>query len=192
MNRKRVGISACLLGKRVRYDGRGKLDLVVTRRLAPWVNWVSVCPEVECGLSVPRESMRLSGDPRDPRLVTNETGMDRTELLLRWAERKISEFKRNPLSAFVLKSGSPSCGLRGIPVTGSQGRIFLNGTGLFAGLVRRRIPGLFCEDEIRLHDPERMEAFLDAVFVHGRDCAKYDLSESPPAPREPGGTRKVR
>ena len=83
----RIGISSCLLGEEVRYDGGHKLDLYLKETLGSFVEWVPVCPEVECGLPIPREAMHLVGDPESPRLVTVRTGQDYTLQMLRWAEK---------------------------------------------------------------------------------------------------------
>ena len=109
--RIQIGISACLLGKSVRYDGGHKLDRFLTATLGQYVEYVPVCPEVECGMPIPRESMRLQGDPDSPRLVTGATKFDRTDQMIRWAEKRIAELEEESLAGFIFKSNSPSCGL---------------------------------------------------------------------------------
>lgn len=108
MNKIRLGISTCLLGEPVRYDGGHKLDRFLTETLGRYVEYVPVCPEVECGLPVPRESMRLEGDPDSPRLVTSRTGQDMTDRLIRWARKRVIELEKNDLHGFIFKSNSPA------------------------------------------------------------------------------------
>jgi uncharacterized protein YbbK (DUF523 family) len=103
-----LGISSCLLGSNVRYDGGHKLDRYLSDVLGRHVHWVPVCPEVECGLGVPRESMRLVGDPASPRLITTHTGTDHTQRMERWARQRSAELEREDLCGFVFKSRSPS------------------------------------------------------------------------------------
>ena len=100
----RLGISSCLLGERVRYDGGHKHDAYLTDTLGPCVEWVPVCPEVECGLPVPREAMRLEGDPASPRLVVIRTRVDHTERMRAWAQRRVEELAAEGLSGFVFKA----------------------------------------------------------------------------------------
>ena len=97
----RVGISTCLLGENVRYDGGHKLDRYLMDTLGQYVDYVPVCPEVECGLGVPREAIRLVGDPESPRLVTVKTGHDLTERMLAWAGKRVKELEREGLCGFI-------------------------------------------------------------------------------------------
>ena len=160
--RPRVGISACLLGERVRYDGAHKLDACLRDLLGPFVEWVPVCPEVECGLGVPREAMRLVGDPRSPRLVTRKTGIDHTERMKAWAERRLAELEKLGLDGFVFKARSPSCGLR-VEVVDSSGVAAGFAPGLFARAFLERFPLLPVEEDERLRDPVVREEFLSRV-----------------------------
>lgn len=100
----RIGISACLLGEKVRYDGGHKWDRFITGTLGKYVDFVPVCPEVECGLGIPREAMRLAGDPHSPRLVTVRSGIDHTERMLTWARKTRGEIgKRRALRLYFQK-----------------------------------------------------------------------------------------
>ncbi len=168
MKKIKIGVSACLLGERVRYDGGHKLDRLLIDALGEDVTYVPVCPEVECGLGVPREAMRLEGDPDAPRLVTVRTGKDRTDQVVHWAQKKVREVEKERLSGFILKSRSPSCGLevmsafhQGCPV----GKKFV---GLFARTLMGHLPLLPVEDAERLHDPEARKIFLGRVLSVGR------------------------
>ena len=110
----RLGISACLLGQRVRYDGGHKLDRFPTNALDQYVEYVPVCPEVECGPGTPREAMRLGGDPESPRLVTKQTNQDHTGRMLDWAKERVVELEGEGLCGFIFRSNSPSCGVQGV------------------------------------------------------------------------------
>ena len=107
----RLGVSACLLGERVRYDGGHKRDVFLADTLGSFVEWVPVCPEVEIGLGVPRPTLRLVGDEAAPRLVVEKTGEDLSRRMRSWAEARVTELERLGLDGYVLKRGSPSCGL---------------------------------------------------------------------------------
>ncbi|MBI4577764.1 MAG: DUF523 domain-containing protein [Planctomycetes bacterium] len=153
--RPRVGVSACLLGRRVRHDGRHRLDPVVDAELGRVFAWVPVCPEVEAGLGTPREPMHLEGDPGSPRLVVTRTGEDLGPAFGRWAAVRLSALAHVGLSGFVLKRGSPSCGIDDPP-----------GAGLFALALRRRFPDLPMEQEDRLADAKVRNEFIRRVRAH--------------------------
>jgi uncharacterized protein YbgA (DUF1722 family)/uncharacterized protein YbbK (DUF523 family) len=163
-----LGISACLLGENVRYDGGHKLDHYLRDTLGQFVRWVPVCPEVECGLPVPREAMRLVGDPAAPRLVTRFTGMDQTERMERWAGEKLSELEQEDLCGFVFKARSPSSGMERVKVYSGSGTSFKMGSGLFARAFKEHFQLLPIEDEGRLQDPGIRENFIERVFVYHR------------------------
>jgi uncharacterized protein YbgA (DUF1722 family)/uncharacterized protein YbbK (DUF523 family) len=170
MNREKIklGISSCLLGEKVRYDGGHKLDHFLTDTLGAYVDWVPVCPEVESGLSVPREAMHLVGDPGAPRLVTIRSGVDHTVRMNRWANKKVTSLAVLDLCGFVFKSRSPSSGLRGVKIYSPEGMPVGTGSGLFAKAFQDRFPLLPVEDEGRLHDPALRENFIERIFVYRR------------------------
>jgi len=114
--RIKLGISACLFGEQVRYDGGHSLDRFLTDTLGKYVEYVPVCPEVECGLGVPRESMRLVGDPGAPRLMTTRTGRDYTERMLKWARKRVAEFEHRNLCGIIFKSNSPGSGMKRVKI----------------------------------------------------------------------------
>lgn len=161
----RLGISACLMGQKVRYDGGHKWDRFITDTLGKFVDFVPVCPEVECGLGIPREAMRLVGDPENPRLVTIRTGIDHTERLLTWARRRVAELAREDLCGFIFKGGSPSSGMERVKVYTDKGAPVKNGVGLFARVFLQHFPLLPVEEEGRLHDPKLRENFIEAIFT---------------------------
>jgi uncharacterized protein YbgA (DUF1722 family)/uncharacterized protein YbbK (DUF523 family) len=164
----RLGISSCLLGEKVRYDGGHKLDHFLKDTLGTYVDWVPVCPEVEYGLPVPREAMRLEGNPSSPRLVTIRTKVDHTEGMRTWANRKIRELEARDLCGFVFKSRSPSSGMQGVKVYGSSGVPVRRGVGIFANTFMEHFPLLPVEDEGRLQDPSLRENFIERIFVYRR------------------------
>ncbi|MEW6542183.1 MAG: DUF523 domain-containing protein [Nitrospirota bacterium] len=157
----RIGVSRCLLGDAVRYDGGHKLDRFLIETLGRRVEWVPVCPEVEVGLGTPREPLQLVGDSRAPRLVTIDTAVDHTEAMSRFAHRRLGELEALGLSGFVFKSGSPSCGLAGVPLFDDQGTETRDGIGLFARAFMERFPLIPVEEEQRLHDPRALQTFLE-------------------------------
>ncbi|MBI4721017.1 MAG: DUF523 and DUF1722 domain-containing protein [Chitinivibrionia bacterium] len=164
----KLGISSCLLGEKVRYDGGHKRDPFLTDTLGRFVEWVPVCPEVECGLPVPRESMRLQGDPAHPRLVTTRTGIDHTQRMLQWSKKRIAELQHEDLCGFIFKSKSPSSGLERVKVYNESGTASKTGVGMFAKQLLLRFPLLPAEDEGRLNDPRLRENFIERVFVYRR------------------------
>jgi uncharacterized protein YbgA (DUF1722 family)/uncharacterized protein YbbK (DUF523 family) len=175
----RLGISACLLGQPVRYDGGHKLDRFIADTLGKYVDFLPVCPEVECGLPVPREAMRLVGDPQRPRLVTNKTGIDQTERMLTWARRRVAELEREDLCGFIFKSDSPSSGMERVKVYTPQGMPSKTGVGLFARAFMEHFPLLPVEEDGRLHDPKLRETFIEAIFTLKRWRESRDQGLSP-------------
>ncbi|MBN2654209.1 MAG: DUF523 and DUF1722 domain-containing protein [Nitrospirae bacterium] len=164
----KLGISTCLLGEKVRYDGGHKLDRYLKDVLGRCVEWVPVCPEVEYGLPIPREALRLVGDPASPRMVTIRTNIDHTEGMLRWAEKRAAQLGEEELCGFVFKSRSPSSGMQGVKVYGSSGVPAKKGSGLFARTFMNTYPVLPVEDEGRLNDASLRENFIERVFVYSR------------------------
>ena len=132
MEKIKLGISACLLGEDVRYDGGHRLDRFLTYTLGQYVEYVPVCPEVECGLPIPREAMHLEGDLDSPRLVTVRTKKDMTDLMTQWARRRVVELEREDLCGFIFKSDSPSSGMERVKVYHKKGMPVKKGVGMFA------------------------------------------------------------
>ena len=128
----RVGISSCLLGEEVRYDGGHKLDAYASGVVGRHVHWVPVCPEVEMGLGVPREALRLVGEAHAPRLVTITTGVDHTERMRAWARARVAALREMDLDGYVLKSKSPSCGMERVRVYTEAGMPSRTGAGLLS------------------------------------------------------------
>lgn len=158
-DRPRVGISACLLGERVRYDGGDKRDDWLVDVLGPRVEWIAVCPEVEAGLGTPRPPMNLVRTAAGGVvLMTTTLQPELTETMQRYSERRAGQLAAARLDGYVLKAGSPSCGMD----LGDAGR------GLFAGALIERMPDLPVVDERQLADPIARERFVDRVFAHHR------------------------
>jgi len=165
MEKIRIGISRCLLGDKVRYDGGHKHDLYITDTLGQYFEWVPVCPEVEYGLPIPREAMRLVGNPDSPRLLTVHTGINHTEGMQKWAEAKLDRLEKEGLCGFIFKSKSPSSGMQGVKVYTESRMPSLKGTGIFAKAFMERFPLLPAEDDGRLNDPGLRENFIERIFV---------------------------
>jgi uncharacterized protein YbgA (DUF1722 family)/uncharacterized protein YbbK (DUF523 family) len=163
----RIGVSACLLGEHVRYDGGHKHDRYITDTLGAYFTFVPVCPEVACGLPTPRESMRLEGDPAAPRLMTRKTRVDKTEQMLAYCAIKIGELESEDLCGFIFKKDSPSSGLFRVKVY-NNGQAQKNGSGLFAAAMARHFPLLPMEEEGRLNDAALRENFIERVFSYRR------------------------
>ena len=164
----RLGISRCLLGEEVRFDGGHKRDNFLTEVLGRYVEWVPVCPEVEAGLGTPREAMRLVGDSRSPRLVTIKTGRDHTRVLETMATNRIEDLRNLDLSGYVFKKGSPSCGIERVRIYNEHGNLSRNGAGLFARAFVEQFPLIPVEEEGRLSDPTLRENFIERVFCYRR------------------------
>jgi uncharacterized protein YbgA (DUF1722 family)/uncharacterized protein YbbK (DUF523 family) len=161
----RMGISSCLLGHKVRYDGGHKQDRFLIDTLGNYMDYVPVCPEVECGLTIPREAMRLVGDPSAPRLITHNTKIDLTEQMNSWAEKRVQELEKEELCGFIFKSKSPSSGMERVKVYNSSGMAEKTGIGLFARRFMEHFPLVPVEEEGRLHDPLLRENFIERIFA---------------------------
>ena len=171
MNKLRIGISSCLLGDEVRFDGGHKRDIPLLDAFEPYVEWVRVCPEVESGMGVPREPVQLVGDGGDVRMIAVHTRIDHTASIRAFAARRLKALAAMELRGYVLKADSPSCGPERVKVYDADGTYARTGVGLFAAALRDGLPGLPIEDEARLADPRAREAFLQRVFAYDRDRA---------------------
>jgi len=162
----RLGISRCLLGHKVRYDGGHKHVPYLIKRLEQHVAFVPVCPEVECGFPVPREPLRLTGDPGCPRLVTIRTNCDFTDRMADWANRRVVALETEALCGYIFKHGSPSCGLGGLKVYDAGGAFSHRGVGIFPRAFMKHFPLLPVEEEDHLHDPRLLENFVERLKNH--------------------------
>ena len=180
-NEIRLGVSACLLGEPVRFDGGHKRNEFLVDLLGNYVTWVAVCPEHEMGLSIPREPLRLEGEAGDPRLVTLHTREDLTERMKVWSAQRLTGLEGEDLDGFVLKNRSPSCGMERVKVYVSGPTSVRRGTGLFARALMDRYPCLPVEEEGRLSDPALREHFVERIFAHRR---WQEFRAASPAPND--------
>ena len=164
----RVGVSSCLLGQPVRWDGGHKRNAFLVRQLDRFVEWVPVCPELESGMGVPRPTLRLARDGDGLRLLEACSGRDHTHAMQRFARRRVRELAKQGLCGYVLKRGSPSCGMERVAVYGKKGTPVRSGRGLFAERLLERLPLLPVEEEGRLEDPATRENFVERVFAYRR------------------------
>jgi uncharacterized protein YbgA (DUF1722 family)/uncharacterized protein YbbK (DUF523 family) len=176
--RPRIGVSACLLGRDVRYDGGHKRNPFVAGALGRFVEFVPVCPEVEAGFSVPRESLSLRASASGPRLVGNRSGADHTDRMRAYAEQRVAALATAELDGFVLKRDSPSCGVERVRLyREGDGPPVRSGTGLFAAALRRSLPTLPITEEGWLCDGARRASFLERIHAHNR--LRTDLLAAP-------------
>lgn len=181
MDKVKIGVSACLLGHNVRYNGGHQLNHFIRDILGQYMEFVPVCPEVECGMPIPRETLRLVGNDVDaPRLVTSRSGIDHTEQMRTWAEGRLRQLEQEDLCGFIFKKDSPSSGLYRVKVYSEQGMPHRFGTGLFAHAFTHHFPLLPVEEDGRLNDPRLRENFIESVFVfkHFRDLMAAPRSRS--------------
>src|SRR5512139_121509 len=167
-DRIKLGISSCLLGEKVRYDGGHKLDHYIRETLGRYVDWLPVCPEVEYGLPVPREAMHLVETAEGRRLVTSRTGADHTDGMEGWAAQRLDKLGREGLCGFIFKGRSPSSGMQGVKVYNPSGIPVRTGVGIFAGAFMERFPLIPVEDDGRLQNPALRENLIERVFVYRR------------------------
>lgn len=164
-NRIKIGISACLLGENVRWNGGHARDRYLTDTIGLYVEYMRVCPEVECGLGVPRETMHLMGDLDSPRLVTSKTNIDHSDRMIEWASQRLKDLEQEDLCGFIFKNKSPSSGLYNVPVRTSKGMPQKKGRGLFARAFTEHFPLIPVEEDGRLHDPKLRETFIEQIFT---------------------------
>src|SRR5579859_7360130 len=165
MERPRLGVSSCLLGSPVRFDGGHKRFLFLTDELGPYVDWVPYCPEVEIGLGTPREPIRLTDSGR----LVNRSGTADHTALMDALPLPTGLDGPSGLDGYVFKARSPSCGVQGIPRYRSSGEASgAHGPGRYAGRVLAAAPLLAVEDEGRLNDAGLREAFVERVFAAAR------------------------
>ena len=166
--RPRLGISACLLGKNVRFDGGHKQDALLCATLGRFVEWVPVCPEIEVGMGVPRESVRLVGAPDDPKIIAERSGKDWTVAMRRFAAIRTRDLAALRLSGYVFKKNSPSCGVERVRLYDAKNMPSRHGRGIFAAAVMKTLPLLPVEEEGRLNDLALRENFVERVFAYHR------------------------
>lgn len=167
----RIGISSCLLGEEVRWDGGHKRDRFVSDVLAPFVEFVPVCPELEVGMGVPRETVRLErGEGGRIGMLGTRSREDWSARMRRYAEQRVRALRALDLSGYVLKRDSPSCGMERVRVHPGPGKSMpqRNGRGLFAAALMAAFPRLPVEEEGRLQDPVLRDNWIERVFAWRR------------------------
>jgi uncharacterized protein YbgA (DUF1722 family)/uncharacterized protein YbbK (DUF523 family) len=166
--RIRLGVSTCLLGESVRWNGGHARNRFITDTLSQFVDFVPVCPEVEAGFPIPRETFRLVGDPQSPRLTTSRTKVDHTDTMLAWARQRVSDLEKENLCGFIFKKDSPSSGLYRVKVYTDKGLPHKQGVGLFARAFTEHFPRVPVEEDGRLNDPLLRETFIEQIFTMKR------------------------
>ena len=164
----RIGVSSCLLGQKVRYDGGHKKDAFLVESFGPHIEWVLVCPEVELGLGIPRESIRLVRAGDEIRLVMPKSGRDLTEGMRDYSRKRVEKLAGEELCGYILKKDSPSCGMERVRVYDPNGVPAKSGRGAFAEVLLARFPNLPVEEEGRLCDPRLRDNFVERVFAYHR------------------------
>lgn len=172
-----IGISACLLGQEVRFDGGHKNDSYINGTLSEYFEFTPFCPEVGIGLTIPRPPIRLVQHDGGLHLVgVKDATQDFTTPMQAYGERMAIELAE--LCGFIFKKGSPSCGMERVKVYAPDGRSIDKASGLFAAAIRERHPLIPMEEEGRLGDPGLRENFITRVFVYHawRELKKQGLS----------------
>jgi uncharacterized protein YbgA (DUF1722 family)/uncharacterized protein YbbK (DUF523 family) len=164
----RIGVSSCLLGQKVRFDGGHKRDAFLVDTFGEFVEWVPVCPELEVGMGLPREAIRLVRSDAGIRLVGVKSATDHTESMTRYSVRRSEKLARENLDGYILKKDSPSCGMERVKVYDPNGSPARTGRGLFAEALIARFPLLPVEEEGRLSDPRLRDNFIERVFAYRR------------------------
>jgi uncharacterized protein YbgA (DUF1722 family)/uncharacterized protein YbbK (DUF523 family) len=167
-NEIRIGVSSCLLGQNVRFDGGHKRDPFLVGSFGRFVTWVPVCPEVEIGLGTPRESIRLERRGDETHLVAPKSGRDLSQAMRAYAERRVRQLEAEDLCGYVLKKDSPSCGMERVRLNDENGVPSRTGRGLFAEVLLQRLPSLPVEEEGRLGDARLRDNFVERVFAYKR------------------------
>ncbi len=165
----KIGMSSCLLGEEVRWDGDHKYDQYVRDVLGSYFDYVSICPEVDVGMGVPRETVALYGTLENPKMITKRSKTDWTKKMNHYTKDRIHELTKENLCGYVFKSKSPSCGIGKVPIYSEFGSSRMrHGSGMFASSFVKVFPLVPVEDEGRLHDPVIRENFIVRIFCFHR------------------------
>ena len=167
-SKPKLGISACLLGQKVRFDGGHKREQFLTDVFGQFVEWMPICPEFEVGMGVPRESVRLVGNLANPSMIAERSGKDWTDAMHRFAAKRLRDIAEQNLAGYVFKKSSPSCGMERVRVYNPKGMAERQGRGLFAAALMKQWPLLPAEEEGRLNDLKLRENFIERVFAYHR------------------------
>ena len=165
----RIGVSSCLIGEKVRWNGDHKQDRYVREILSRYFEYIPVCPEVEVGMGVPRETVALYGDPEKPSMISKKTQTDWTKPMGKYIKSRINTLSDDDLCGYIFKSKSPSCGISRVPLYSEFGSHKVkHGPGMFANAFINSFPLVPTEDEGRLNDPRIRENFIVRVFSFKR------------------------
>ncbi len=164
----RVGISSCLLGRRVRFDAGHKQDRYITNILAHYFEFVPVCPEMEVGMGIPREAVHLEGGSEAPRMIGVKSGEDWTDMMNSYSKSRVEKSDLSAISGYILKKDSPSCGMERVRLHGPAGQVRRIASGLYASALKRHNPLLPVEEEGRLYGARLRENFIVRVFAFHR------------------------
>ena len=165
----KIGMSSCLLGEEVRWDADHKHDQYVRDVLGSYFDYVSICPEVDVGMGVPRETVALYGTLENPKMITKRSQTDWTKKMNHYTKNRIHELTKENLCGYVFKSKSPSCGIGKVPIYSEFGSSRMrHGSGMFASSFVKVFPLVPVEDEGRLHDPVIRENFIVRIFCFHR------------------------
>ena len=175
----RIGVSSCLLGMKVRFDGNHKLDTYLTKILDEYFEFIPSCPEVEIGMGIPRETIRLVGHDDDPSLIAPDSGNDYTQKMNDYSRDRMLYLKSKKIHGYILKSGSPSCGMERVRVYDKNNVPTKSGVGLFARKLMNENPLLPVEEEGRLKDMKLRENFIERVFAYYRLQAFLEAEPTP-------------
>ena len=160
-----VGVSRCLLGDAVRYDGKSKANQIVLEQLSQVLELIPVCPEVEAGLSTPRPPVQLTGSIKNPKLTgRDDPSLDITDIMQAYCETR--PLGLNHLSGFIFKSRSPSCGLNSTPVYIDGHCVSETGRGIFSKSLCKTCPDLPVIEDTELEAKNQLERFMQAVLKH--------------------------
>ena len=163
-NKPLVGISRCLLGDAVRYDGQSKANAIVIEKLAPLFTLIPVCPEVEAGLSTPRPPVQLTGSITNPKLTgRDDPDIDVTEIMQQYCNTKSAELTQ--LAGFIFKSRSPSCGLNSTPVFINEQCMTETSRGVFATALCKTYPGLIVIEDFELENKSLLDDFIQSILI---------------------------
>jgi len=173
-----IGVSSCILGNEVRFNGGHKLSSFVRDTLGAYVRFVPVCPEVDIGLGIPRETLRLArGENDSVQLIAPKSGSNHTVAMEEYSRTKTEALSREALCGFIVQKGSPSCGMERVRIYSEPGRApARNGRGLFTHALMERFPNLPVEEDGRLNDPGLRENFIERIFAYRRIRALFSGS----------------
>ena len=163
----RIGVSSCLLGQEVRYDGGHKRNTYLTQALSPYFEFVTYCPEVAVGMGVPRAPIRLVEHTGGIHAVgISDAQLDMTAALQTYATQVAEQ--AGDLTGYIFKKDSPSCGMQRVKVFDYNDVPQRRGRGIYADILMQKLPLLPCEEEGRLMDPRLRENFIERVFIYYR------------------------